>query len=229
MIPAPDLEVLIKNLTMTVQKMDQKFDTMNASINDVKTMCLDHQVKLLEVKNDVSAIDDRVKSLESNISFNDKDVFENAVNDLVAVKVREATAELNERYDRKTKLIVQGVAVVSGTDDTEIVKNIADKLGIDLELSEVVRTFRVRRDLASTDTRPTLLNVEFVSERVKKKFVHPDIRAKIEALAPDDPFKGLLMYHDSTYAQRQEYRVLKAQAQAKNDLCEEKGTRKIPG
>ena len=109
------------------------------------------------------------------------------------------------------------------TDDTHIVKNIADKFGIDLELSDVVRTFRVRRDPASTDTRPPLLNVEFVSERVKKKFVQPDIRTKIEALVSDDSFKGVLMYPDSTWAQRQEYRVLKAQAQAKNDLLRREG------
>ena len=189
-------------------------DEMKEVKDDVKL----NKDSINRVTNQVNDLDQWVKSIENQYNFNDKDVLEAAVAEEVLKQSVDIKADSFECCIRMGRFIISGVAETG--DDKQLVKEIADSLDIEIEISDIVNTFRPKRNSTSgTLTYPPLLNVDLKNIKYKEIFISLQVRDKVSALNSDDRFHGIKLFPDQTFLQRKEFKELKKVAEKNAELA----------
>ena len=124
----------------------------------------------------------------------------------------EIRANEHEKHIRRSRIMISRI-LTSYDDEKVFVSELANFFSINPDEYTIRKTIRVKRKNHPQD--PFLL-VDFQHESQKFSFLNKEVWDKLARIPSDNDFHGITISQDRTQKEREHYKKLKVQADAKN-------------
>ena len=182
-------------------------------LDTIKDLNVNQNVIISEFNEKIFRIESQIKDYESKTdsSFHD---LNSSFHEDIAESSEVSDFEIQRRHKRRNRLVIFGAP--KDLDEKNYVQELSEALQLEIGVQNIKKTFRIKtRNNPVGITLP--LNVEFLNENDKFKFLNRITKDKLANLHTNSKFHGVNVVQDRTYEERKEYNALKSEMNERNN------------